>query len=50
MPGAVVIGLFCTYFTPIQAVTAGGVAGPIGWKAKALGWNQELWREKATGV
>ena len=21
MPGAVVIGLFCTYFTPIQAVT-----------------------------
>ena len=22
MPGAIVIGLFCTYFTPIQAVTA----------------------------
>jgi hypothetical protein len=31
-------------------VLAGGVGNAIGWKAKALGWNQELWREKAAGV
>jgi hypothetical protein len=31
-------------------VLAGGVGGIVGWKAKALGWNQELWREKAAGV
>ena len=29
---------------------AGGVGGIVGWKAKALGCNQELWREKAAGV
>ena len=23
-------------------VLAGGVGGAVGWKAKALGWNQEL--------
>ena len=31
-------------------VLAGGVGGVVGWKAKALGWNQEPWREKAVGV
>jgi hypothetical protein len=31
-------------------VLAGGVDGVVGWKAKALGWNQELWREKAAGI
>ena len=31
-------------------VWAGGIGGVVGWKAKALGWNQELWREKAAGV
>ena len=31
-------------------VLAGGVDDTVGWKAKALGWNQELWREKAAGV
>jgi hypothetical protein len=31
-------------------VLAGGVRGVVGWKAKALGWNQELWREKAAGI
>ena len=31
-------------------VLAGGVGGAVGWKAKALGWNQELWREKAVGI
>jgi hypothetical protein len=31
-------------------VLAGGLDGIVGWKAKALGWNQELWREKATGI
>jgi hypothetical protein len=31
-------------------VLAGGIGGAVGWKAKALGWNQELWREKAAGV
>ena len=29
---------------------AGGVDGVVGWKAKALGWNQELWKEKAASV
>ena len=23
-------------------VMAGGIGGAVGWKAKALGWNQEL--------
>ena len=27
-------------------VLARGVGGAVGWKAKALGWNQELWRER----
>ena len=31
-------------------VLAGGVGGTVGWKAKALEWNQELWREKAVGI
>ena len=31
-------------------VLAGGVRGVVGWKAKALGWNQELWREKAAAI
>ena len=31
-------------------VLAGGVGGAVGWKAKALGWNQELYREKAAGI
>ena len=31
-------------------VLARGVGGAVGWKAKALGWNQELWREKAAGI
>jgi hypothetical protein len=31
-------------------VLAGGVGGIVGWKAKALGWNQELQREKTTGI
>ena len=31
-------------------VLVGGVGEAVGWKAKALGWNQELWREKAVGV
>ena len=31
-------------------VLVGGVNGAVGWKAKALGSNQELWREKAAGV
>ena len=30
-------------------VLARGVGGVVGWKAKALGWNQELYREKAAG-
>ena len=31
-------------------VLAGGVGGAVGWKAKSLGWNRELYREKAVGV
>ena len=31
-------------------VLARGVGSAVGWKAKTLGWNQELWREKATGI
>jgi hypothetical protein len=31
-------------------VLAGGVGGAVAWKAKALGQNRELWREKAVGV
>ena len=31
-------------------VLAGGVDSIVGWKAKALGWNKELWREKAAGI
>jgi hypothetical protein len=31
-------------------VLAGGINNTVGWKAKALGWNQELWREKAAGI
>jgi hypothetical protein len=31
-------------------VLAGGVDGIVGWKAKALGWNQELRREKTAGI
>jgi len=31
-------------------VLAGGIIGVVGWKAKALGWNQELRREKAAGI
>ena len=31
-------------------VLVGGIDGLVGWKAKALGWNQELWREKAVGT
>jgi hypothetical protein len=27
-----------------------GIGGVVGWKAKALGWNQELWREKVAGI
>jgi hypothetical protein len=31
-------------------VLAGGIGGAVWWKAKALGWNQELWRDKAVGI
>ena len=31
-------------------VLVGGIGGVVGWKAKALGWNQELRREKAAGI
>jgi hypothetical protein len=31
-------------------VLARGIDGIVGWKAKALGWNQELWREKVPGI
>ena len=31
-------------------VLARGVGDAIGWMAKALGWIQELWREKAVGI
>jgi hypothetical protein len=31
-------------------VLAGSVGDAVGWKAKALGWNQELWREKVAGI
>ena len=31
-------------------VLAGGVDDIVGWKAKALGWNQKLYREKAAGI
>jgi hypothetical protein len=31
-------------------VLARGISDTVGGKAKALGWNQELWREKAAGV
>ena len=31
-------------------VLAGVSGGVVGWKAKALEWNQELWREKAVGI
>ena len=31
-------------------VLAGGISDVVGWKEKALGWNQEHWREKEAGV
>jgi hypothetical protein len=31
-------------------VLAGGISGAVRWKAKALEWNQQLWREKAAGL
>jgi hypothetical protein len=31
-------------------VLAVGIGGAVGWKAKALGWNQELWIEKAAEI
>jgi hypothetical protein len=31
-------------------VLAGGIGSVVGWKAKALRWNQELWREKTIGI
>ena len=31
-------------------VLARDIGGAVGWKTKALGWNQELWREKAVGI
>ena len=31
-------------------VLVGGVGGAVGWKAKALGRNQKLYREKAAGI
>ena len=31
-------------------VLARGIDSVVGWKAKALGWNKELWREKAAGI
>ena len=31
-------------------VLAAGIGNVVGWKAKALGWNQKLLREKAASV
>jgi len=31
-------------------VRVGDVGSVVGWKAKALEWNQELWREKTAGI
>ena len=31
-------------------VWVGDIDSIVGWKAKTLGWNQELWREKAVGI
>jgi len=31
-------------------VLAGSIGGIVEWKTKALGWNQELWREKVAGI
>ena len=31
-------------------VLAGGISGAVGWKAKALGWDLELQREKVAGI
>ena len=38
------------YLIGSPMVLVGGIYGIVRCKMKALGWNQELWREKAIGV